>query len=58
MPGAAGSTRTARPIGFWFVSAGAPSKAKYDLSDDVRQSTLDGASALVGAHPLYPGLEL
>ena len=40
------------------TSAGAPSKAKYDLSDDVRQSTLDGASALVGAHPLYPGLEL
>ena len=31
------------------TSAGAPSKAKYDLSDDVRQSTLDGASALVGA---------
>ena len=51
----AGVLRHAKPT---TTSKGEPSKAKYDLSDDVRQSTLDGAAALVGAHPLYPGLEL
>ena len=51
----AGVLRHAKPT---TPSKGEPSKATYDLSDDVRQSTLDGAAALVGAHPLYPGLEL
>ena len=51
----AGVLRHAKPT---TTSKGEPSKAKYDLSDEVRQSTLDGAAALVGAHPLYPGLEL
>ncbi|MFT3888820.1 MAG: glycine hydroxymethyltransferase [Arachnia sp.] len=40
------------------TSKGEPSKAKYDLSDEFRQATVDGAHALVAAHPLYPGLEL
>ncbi|HMS37469.1 MAG TPA: serine hydroxymethyltransferase, partial [Arachnia sp.] len=51
----AGVLRHAKPT---TTSKGEPSKAKYDLSDAVRQSTLDGAGALVGARPLYPGLEL
>ncbi|MDF1489310.1 glycine hydroxymethyltransferase [Tessaracoccus caeni] len=40
------------------TSKGEPSKAKFVLDDATKQATLDGAAALVGAHPLYPGLEL
>ena len=40
------------------TAKGEPSKAKYDLSADARQTSLDGAAALVGAHPLYPGFEI
>ena len=40
------------------TAAGAPSKAKFILDEATKQATLDGAAALVGAHPLYPGLEL
>ncbi len=40
------------------TSAGAPSKAKYDLSDEARSASLAQAEALLAAHPLYPGFEL
>jgi glycine hydroxymethyltransferase len=40
------------------TAAGAVSKVKYTLDAGVRQDVLDRAAALVGAHPLYPGLEL
>jgi glycine hydroxymethyltransferase len=37
---------------------GAPSKAKYELSDEVAKGTQAAAAELLGAHPLYPGLDL
>jgi glycine hydroxymethyltransferase len=37
---------------------GAPSKAKYELSDEVAKRTQAAAAELLGAHPLYPGLDL
>lgn len=40
------------------TSKGEPSKAKYELSDDARQHSLDEAERLLDAHPLYPGFEV
>lgn len=40
------------------TSKGTPSKAKYELSDEARQASLDGASQLLDARPLYPGFDL
>lgn len=40
------------------TAAGAPSKAKYVLSDEVRESSLTEAERLLDLHPLYPGLEV
>lgn len=40
------------------TSAGAPSKAKFDLTDDARDASLTEAQRLLDLHPLYPGLEL
>ena len=37
---------------------GAPSKAKYELSDGVAKRTKAAAAELLDKHPLYPGLEL
>jgi glycine hydroxymethyltransferase len=37
---------------------GSPSKARYDLSDDVAKRTHDAATELLDVHPLYPGLDL
>ncbi len=40
------------------TASGAPSKVKYHLDPAVQQSVLDRAADLVGAHPLYPEIEL
>lgn len=40
------------------TSAGAPSKAKYALADDVRDASQAEADRLLDLHPLYPGLNL
>ena len=40
------------------TSDGSPSKAKYALSEAVRDKTQSGASDLLRAHPLYPEIEL
>ncbi|MDO5736240.1 MAG: glycine hydroxymethyltransferase [Propionibacteriaceae bacterium] len=37
---------------------GKPGKARYDLSDDVVESTRTQADALLQTRPLYPGLQL
>jgi glycine hydroxymethyltransferase len=37
---------------------GAPSKARYELPDDVAKRTHAAANELLDAHPLYPGLDL
>ena len=40
------------------TSTGAPGKAKYALADGVAQRVAEASAELLGAHPLYPGLEL
>lgn len=40
------------------TASGAPSKVKYELDPSVRDSVLARAAELVGAHPLYPEIEL
>ncbi len=40
------------------TSQGTYSQAKYHLDADIAAATRDAARELVGAHPLYPGLEL
>lgn len=40
------------------TAAGAPSKAKFDLTDDAREASLAEAQRMLDLHPLYPGLEL
>jgi glycine hydroxymethyltransferase len=40
------------------TAAGAPGKAKYVLADGVAERTRSASAELLGAHPLYPGLEL
>jgi len=40
------------------TAAGAPGKAKYVLADGVAERTKSASAELLGAHPLYPGLEL
>ncbi len=40
------------------TSAGAPSKANYELADGVVERTKAASSELLDKHPLYPGLEL
>ena len=40
------------------TSDGSPSKAKYELSELVRDKTQAGASDMLRAHPLYPELDL
>jgi glycine hydroxymethyltransferase len=40
------------------TSAGAPGKAKYVLADGVAERTRAASAEMLGAHPLYPGLEL
>ena len=40
------------------TSKGEPSKAKYDLSDEARQRSLDVAERLLGQRPLYPGFDI
>ncbi|WP_297743035.1 glycine hydroxymethyltransferase [uncultured Tessaracoccus sp.] len=40
------------------TSKGTPSQAKYELDAGARQASLDGASKLLAARPLYPGFEL
>lgn len=40
------------------TSKGTPSQAKYELDAEARQASLDGASKLLDARPLYPGFEL
>lgn len=40
------------------TSKGEPSKAKYDLSDEARQRSLDEAERLLGQRPLYPGFDI
>jgi len=40
------------------TSAGTPSKAKYELTDDARQGSLAEADRLLRMHPLYPGFEV
>ncbi len=40
------------------TSKGTPSQAKYELAAEARQASLDGASKLLDARPLYPGFEL
>ncbi|MHA6510936.1 glycine hydroxymethyltransferase [Tessaracoccus sp. Z1128] len=40
------------------TSAGAPSKAKYELTDDARSGSLAEAERLLRMHPLYPGFEI
>lgn len=40
------------------TATGAPGKAKFLLEDGVAAATQAAASELLGAHPLYPGLEL
>ena len=40
------------------TSKGEPSKAKYDLSDEARQHSLDEAERLLGQRPLYPGFDI
>ena len=40
------------------TAAGAPGKAKYVLADGVAERTRTASAELLGAHPLYPGLEL
>jgi len=37
---------------------GAPSKARYELPDDVAKRTHAAANEMLDAHPLYPGLDL
>ncbi len=37
---------------------GSPSKARYQLPDDVAKRTAAAAAELLDAHPLYPGLDL
>jgi glycine hydroxymethyltransferase len=37
---------------------GSPSKARYELPDDVAKRTHAAASELLDVHPLYPGLDL
>lgn len=51
----AGVLKSATPT---TTSKGEPSKAKYELPDDARQRSLDGAARLLEAHPLYPGFEI
>ena len=40
------------------TSTGAPSKAKFVLSDEARDASLSEAERLLELHPLYPGLDL
>jgi glycine hydroxymethyltransferase len=40
------------------TSAGAPSKANYELADGVVERTKAASAELLDKHPLYPGLEL
>ena len=40
------------------TSAGAPGKAKYDMADGLAARVHAEADKLLGANPLYPGLEL
>lgn len=40
------------------TSKGEPSKAKYNLSDEARQHSLDEAERLLGQRPLYPGFDI
>ncbi len=40
------------------TAAGAPGKAKYVLADGVAERTRAASAEMLGAHPLYPGLEL
>jgi glycine hydroxymethyltransferase len=40
------------------TSAGAPSKATYELADGVVERTKAASAELLDKHPLYPGLEL
>ena len=40
------------------TAAGKPGKAKYLLADGVAERTKSASAELLGAHPLYPGLEL
>ncbi|HET6563752.1 MAG TPA: glycine hydroxymethyltransferase [Marmoricola sp.] len=40
------------------TSAGAPSKANYELGDGVVERTKAASAELLDKHPLYPGLEL
>ncbi|NLE96945.1 MAG: glycine hydroxymethyltransferase [Propionibacterium sp.] len=40
------------------TSKGEPSKAKYELTDDARQHSLNEAERLLDLHPLYPGFEI
>ena len=40
------------------TSAGAPSRAKYTMTDGLADRTRAAAADLLAAHPLYPGLDL
>jgi glycine hydroxymethyltransferase len=40
------------------VAAGGASKAKYSIADGVVDKTHSAAAEMLGAHPLYPGLDL
>jgi glycine hydroxymethyltransferase len=40
------------------VAAGGASKAKYSIADGVADKTHSAAAEMLGAHPLYPGLDL
>ncbi|MCB0910450.1 MAG: glycine hydroxymethyltransferase [Propionibacteriaceae bacterium] len=40
------------------TAAGAPGKAKYTLADGVAERTRAASAELLGANPLYPGLEV
>jgi glycine hydroxymethyltransferase len=40
------------------IAAGGASKAKYSIADGVADKTHSAAAEMLGAHPLYPGLDL
>ena len=40
------------------TAAGGPSKAKYQMKEGVAASVRTGATEMLDAHPLYPGLDL
>jgi len=60
-PPAASNPSPAEPVTATEPAAareGAPSKARYELPDDVAKRTHAAANEMLDAHPLYPGLEL